>query len=58
MIFFYDIIDKENIDIHVRMESDSGDIVGETIEELHPSEKYMGVHFEKFIEDGTGEMEI
>lgn len=57
MIFYYSILDSTAIEIHIRMESDEGDI-GESIEELHPGEDFLGVTFERFIADGTGEMEI
>ena len=57
MKFYFSVIDKGMVEIHVSMESDSGDSA-ESIQELHPGEEFMGVPFEKFIEDGTGEMEI
>ena len=58
MIFYYSIIDSTTIEIHIRMESDDGGIVGESIQDLHPGEDFLGVTFEQFIANGTGEMEI
>jgi len=57
VIFCYDIIDKETIEIHIRMEADDG-TVGEGIHELHPGEDFMGITFDEFIANGTGEMDI
>lgn len=57
MIFYYSILDSTTIEIHIRMESGEGDI-GESIQDLHPGEDFLGVTFERFIADGTGEMEI
>ena len=39
------------------MESENGD-VGESVQELHKGESFCGVTFEKFMNDGTGKMEI
>jgi len=58
MIFYYSILDSTTIEIHIRMESDDGGIVGESIQDLHPGEDFLGGTFERFIADGTGEMEI
>lgn len=44
-------------EIFIRMESEDG-AIGEGIQTLHPGESFCGVTFEKFMNNGTGKMEI
>lgn len=57
MTIYYSIIDKRTVRIHLRFESEEGDI-GEGFEELHPGEEFSGVTFEQFVANGSGEIEI
>ena len=54
----YSVVNSNAIEIFIRMESDDGITIGESMQVLHKGDSFFGITFDQFIADGTGEIEV
>lgn len=54
----FTIVEESNIHVAIRLEDDSGNIIGDAFYDLKSSDDFMGISFDAMKSKGSGEIDI